>query len=117
MAHLMLEDSTITSLETSNAVRVTGYGGPVENHTVEAKVTDADASVTALSISLLGSLDGSNFYTLDTHSFSAGELSALGAMFHVVNKPVKYVKVQVASHTGAAAGDTVTIRYEPKLGG
>jgi len=113
----MLSGSLISGLSTSEAVRVTGAGRPAENHTVAAVVTDADTSITALNIAIDGSLDGTNYYELANHDFSAGELTALAAMFHTVNKPVNYIKVRVASHTGAAAGDLITILYEPNYGG
>lgn len=87
-------------------------------HTVSVVLTDANASVSALLIDLEASDDGrgvtdanANWYILNTHTFSGGELTALRAMWHVVSKPVKRVRLKVNTSTDESAGDALTGRY------
>ena len=94
----------IDGLETtgvSTSYRV--YGAHL--HTVSVFFTNSGGSVTALAVSLEGSLDGSNFFELGSHTFDATDLSAQGAMFHVAHKPVEYVRARITSlaETGTTA--------------
>lgn len=52
----------------------------------------------------------SSFADLDTHAFSAAEITAKRAMFHTVNKPARYVRVYLSALTGTGQ---VTARYMP----
>jgi hypothetical protein len=49
---------------------------------------------TAVTVDLEGSLDDTTWVQLARHAFSAGEISAEAAMFHVIDKPVKYVRAR-----------------------
>lgn len=78
-----------------------------ETHTVQANITGAPTAVT---VALEGSLDGVLWFTLASHTFSAAELTATGAMFHVVQKPVTKVRANVTTLTGGTS-PTVTVFY------
>jgi len=89
-----------------------------EKHTLSASLVDGDASVSALSIDLEASDDGrgvtdanAKWYSLNTHAFDGGEITALRAMWHVVSKPVKRVRMKVTASTGEGVGDLLTMRY------
>jgi hypothetical protein len=103
--------SAITFL---NAVEATGASSIkalpflVTSHTVQATITGAPTAVT---VDLEGSLDGTTFFALASHVFSAGELTAEGAMFHVVDKPVTYVRINLTTLT-AGTEPTVTVKYD-----
>lgn len=92
---------------------------PVENHTIFAKVVDANTSISALTITLEGSPDpqsildaSAEWITVDTHAFSGGELTALKAAWNVANFPLKRLRVNITVITDEGAGDTITVWYQ-----
>lgn len=103
--------SAITFL---NAVTSTGASSIkqlpflVTTHTVQATITGAPTAVT---VDLEGSLDGTTFFALGTHPFTGDELTATAAMFHVVDKPVSYVRLNLTVLTAGTA-PTVTAKYD-----
>ncbi len=103
--------SAITFL---NAVTSTGVSDIkqlpflVEKHTVQVTITGAPSAVT---VDLEGSLDGETFFVLSTHPFTGGELTATAAMFHTVDKPVTYIRLNLLTLT-AGTSPTVTAKYD-----
>ena len=96
-----------------NAVAVTGVGTreiefsvPRKEHTVQVVVTGGPSAVT---IDLEGSLNGTEWFQLANYVFTAGDISAGQAMFHVTNKPVMDVRANLVTLTGGAS-PTVTAR-------
>ena len=87
----------------------------VEKHTVQCFFTNSGGGVTALVVDLEGSIDNNKFYTLASHTFSSAELTAKQAMFHVVNKSIEWVRVNITTltETGTTA---VTVDYDPHVG-
>jgi hypothetical protein len=67
---------------------------PHTNYTWEVRVVQGTLS--ALSITLEGSLDGAHFYTLDTST------STTSAMRHVANKPVKFIRAAIGTFAAQA---------------
>lgn len=113
MAHLLLDEATATGASASIFLHAV-----TSKHTVSCYYTDANASITALTIKLQGSDDNrgiadanAHWYDLAEHTFDAAEITAKQAMFHVDNKPVKRVRVNITTLTGEAAGDVVSVRY------
>lgn len=78
------------------------------HHTVEIEITGAPTAVT---VSLEGSLSKNGFESLADHIFSAEELTNQRAMFHVVDKTVRAVRLNLLLLTGGTA-PTVTAFYE-----
>lgn len=76
-------------------------------HTVQTVFT---GSITALTIDLEGSLDGTTFFQLAQDAFSEAEITAKAAMFHVVDKLVEYIRINISTLTGTG---TVTCKYSP----
>ena len=78
-----------------------GANGIATYHTVACWYSDTDNSITAATVDLEGSIDGIHFYQLATHPFTAGEITAKAAMFHVVNAPVSktIILLIIALHT------------------
>ena len=103
MAFKFLDAATSTGASNSIPVRKI-----MQDHTVQATITGAPSAVT---VDLEGSLDGDNWFQLGTHPFTAGELTAAQAMFHVVEKPVRYVRLNLTTLTGGTS-PTVTALYE-----
>ena len=83
------------------------HSTPVRNHALQVTITGAPTAVT---VELLGSLDNTNFVTSATHVLSAGELTATKAMYFVIDKPLAYVKANLAVLTGGTT-PTVTVKY------
>jgi len=103
MAVKLLNAATATGPSTSWAVRM-----KPRNHTVQFTITGAPTAVT---VDLEGSLDDSTWISLASHVMSAAELTATQAMFHVVDKPVRYIRTNLTTLTGGTA-PTVTTLYE-----
>lgn len=87
-------------------------------HTVSMTVVDANAGISAITLKLQGSHNGrdvtdanATWYDLAEHAFSAAELTALAAMFHVTDKPVGRIRLNLTTLTGNGAGDTLTGIY------
>lgn len=82
----------------------------VKEHTVQTIIT---GSPTAVTVSLEASLnDGVTWNAIGTYIFTAGDLSAGSAMYHVVNKPVEVVRINLTVLTGGVA-PTATSFYLP----
>ncbi len=78
------------------------------NHTVHIIVFGAPSAVT---VDLDGSLDGINWASLNEHIMSAEELAAGIAIFHTVDKPIRYVRIALTELT-SGGGATVSAFYE-----
>lgn len=78
------------------------------HHTVEIEVTGAPTAVT---LSLEGSLTKNGFESLADHILTAEELTAGRAMFHVADKTVRAVRLNLLLLTGGTA-PTITAHYE-----
>lgn len=97
-----------------NKVTTTGAGEPLtftklwKDHTVQVTTTGAPTAVT---IDLEGSLDNATFFVLASHVFTAGELTDSKAMFHVIDKVVRNVRLNLSTLTGGSS-PTVTALYE-----
>lgn len=83
-----------------------------KNHTWATSMTGGP---TALSATLQGSIDDIDWYILDTSTDVAGVIydsagadsGKVGEMRHVVNKPVKFLRVDVATFTN---GTTISVK-------
>jgi predicted RNA-binding protein YlqC (UPF0109 family) len=93
-----------------NAVTSTGagssndYSGLVMYHTVQVTYT---GSPTAVTVDLEGTLDGTTWFQLATHPADAGEITANGFMFHVIDRVVLATRANLTTLTGGTA-PTVT---------
>lgn len=70
------------------------------NQTYQATITGTPTAVTVV---IEGSLDGTNYTAINTHAFTAGELTATFAMFSVIDNPVSYIRANVTVLTGGTA--------------
>ncbi len=65
---------------------------------------------TALVIDLEGSITGLNYFALASHTLTATELTAKCCMFHVVDKPIKWIESNITTLTQTGVGDvSVTV--------
>jgi len=103
MAIKLLNAAIATGASTSHPVRM-----KPRNHTVQVTITGAPTAVT---IDLEGSLDDTTYISLASYVLTAADLTAAAAMFHVVDKPVRYVRVNLVTLT-AGTNPTVTALYE-----
>jgi hypothetical protein len=109
MAHTLLNAATATGAGSSQKVSQIP-----SQHTVAATM-GGTVVATAVTVDLEGSIDDTTWFQLARHAFSAGEISAEAAMFHVIDKPVRYVRANLITLTGGT-DPTVTVKYEPVLG-
>lgn len=91
-------------------------------HTVSCYYTDANASISALVITIEGSIDlntvdasGAHWFTIATHTFTAGELTAKQAMFFLTTANLTRIRVNITTLTGVQVGvDEVYALYSPE---
>lgn len=70
---------------------------------------------TAVTIDVLGSLDGVTYGIIDTHVFTAGELTAANSFFFVADKPTPFMKLDVSTYTITTASTLNTfVRYNDR---
>lgn len=107
----------LSAVTTTGASNIVYLAEPSESHTVSASFTSGTAVVIALEGSLEGRESASpEWFALATHTFSADEITAKQAMFHVASKPVKAVRLNLTTFT--TAGGNLTARYQSdNLGG
>ena len=95
----------VTSTGVSASFRINAL---VKSHTVQSTITGAPTAVT---VDLEGSVDNVSFFQLASDPYQPGDLTAQGAMFHVADKPVKFIRVNLTALTGGTS-PTVTAVYE-----
>src|SRR3990167_3349233 len=101
-----------------NAVEITGTGTskPVKGnppYTVQVVLTNSGGSVTALAVQLEGSLDDDNFASLHDNEapyvFTAADLAAKSAVYHIANRGVDFVQGNITTLT--ETGNTAVTMY------
>jgi len=105
MAVLLLNAATATGAGSVHTVRTR----PAK-HTVQCTM-GGDVVATAVTVDLEGSLDNSSWFSLASHAFTAAEITATSAMFHIVDKSVRYIRLNLTTLTGGT-NPTVTGKYE-----
>lgn len=100
------------SAATGDATSATDFGFTSDKRT--CTITTAGTAPTTVTVSLYGSIDNSTSYVqLASHTYTVA--TADTKMFHVVNKPVRWVKGRYDSKTG---GDgTTTVKLDCVAGG
>ena len=92
----------VNILKDADTVNDTGIGlklgRPVTDHTIQIV---CPGTVSALTIELHGSLDGATWFTIDSHAFSGGEITAKAALVHVNGETVEHVRAKIAALTGS----------------
>ena len=73
--------------------------GEAKDHAVFCNYTNVGGSTTALIVNFDGSIDGDNFKTVASKTFSATELTDRTAMFFVIDYPVAGVMGNISSVT------------------
>jgi len=74
----------------------------------------ATGDPTAATVIVEGSLDGANWSILETHAFTADELTDLSALFYVSNKPAAYIRVSASVLTFTTSG-TLTVKVSDEV--
>lgn len=70
-------------------------------------------SITALTVDIEGSIDGANYETLASHVADADQITAKHGMFHVVNKPVEWVRANITTLTKSGGTAVINIKFSP----
>jgi len=102
--YTMLDGVTYTTTAYSNTL---AFPFPMSAFTIN--IVLAGGTVSAMSTTLEGSLDGSNWFTLSTYTNTSGESA------HVVNKPVMFIRVG-HSKTVATSTPAVTVKVSGAKG-
>jgi hypothetical protein len=106
--------STITLI---NGATTTGAGSdfPTKTHANHASVIffthEGGGSCTALVVDIEGSIDGTNWCVLDTHTFSAGDLTAQCAYVFTTGKVVNFMRADITTLTNSGGTTTVTVKH------
>lgn len=79
--------------------------------TIEVKFEeDIGVTCNALVVAVEGSITGNNYFALASHTFTAAERAAKCSMFHVVDKPVVFIRTNITTLSSTGVGDVrVTI--------
>jgi len=104
MAKILLDAATATG--TSVAVKMNRKPA---KHTFQITM-GGTVVATAVTVDAEGSLDDITYFQLASHALSAGEITAEGAMFHLVDTPVKYIRANLTTLTGGTA-PTITVKH------
>lgn len=102
MATKLLAAVTATGVSSS-----LNFRAGVRDHAIQATTTGAPTAVTVV---LEGSLDGETYFTLDSHAFSAGEITAQAAYWNVSSQLTHFVRLNLSTLTGGTS-PTVTGLY------
>jgi hypothetical protein len=74
--------------------------------TAEASYTEGTATTcTALTVEIEGSVTGVNYFAISSHTFTSAERSAKCAMFHIADKPVEYIRINITTLTKTGVND------------
>ena len=103
--------TTLTEAGVTASVPVNQAGVHPSQLSVQINLT---GDPTAVTVDMEGSLDGSTWASLDTHVVSAGELTAMTALYFVADKPVKYIRANATTVTFSTAG-TVSVLAHASL--
>lgn len=93
----------------------TGDWFPIQRTNSEAKdetysvTVDITGTPTAVSVDIEGNVGGSAGFNLATHAFTAGELTATVAGFHISGKPVSALRYNITITGGTSP--TATVRF------
>jgi hypothetical protein len=104
MAKVLLDAATATG----SGERVRMNRKPSQ-HTLQATM-GGTVVATAVTVDTEGSLDELTWFQIDQHVFSAGEITAEGAMWHITGTPVKFLRANLTTLTGGTA-PTVTVKH------
>lgn len=105
MANQLLKAAAATGAGDSKKL-VARYGES-STHTVQIDITGAP---TAVVVDFEGSLDEKSWFQLASHTMTASELTATAAMFHVVDKPVEFIRSNLTTLTGGSS-PTVSVLH------
>jgi len=105
MIDLIKDATTIGESESISIVSGSNTGQDIHSFQVSTL-----GSPTAVTVSILGTIDGSNYSCLLQHALSADEIAAGSALFHLINKPVPSIKASIDVLTGGVS-PTVSVYY------
>lgn len=115
--HKLWNSQVVVAAMSSPSIVLTNV---TSQHTIAAKFTEGDGTFSAISVILQATDDSrdvadadANWFDITTHAFSAGEISSLDAIWHIVDKPLKRIRVNASVVTGVGTTDTVTLKYLP----
>lgn len=61
-----------------------------------------DEALTSGTLDIYGSVDGVNWTAIASHAFSAAEITNNGGLFHIINKPVLFIRADLSAYAGTA---------------
>lgn len=80
-----------------------GSVGTIQTYSAAVKGSPA-----AVTVTIEGSLDGTNWGELASHTFTAGDISNSCALFHIMNRPVVFLRSIVDTLSGGTT-PTMTV--------
>lgn len=106
MSNKLLDRVTATGAGISKKLVI--RAGESNTHTVQVNITGAPSAVV---VDLEGSLDNILWSQLAQHTMTAGELTATTAMFHVTDKPVEYIRVNLTTLTSGSSPTVTALHF------
>lgn len=102
----LIENATTTGIGEAVSV-ISGKDTGHDIHSIQASFTGSPSD---LVISILGTIDGANYFCLAKHKLKSLELTTGNVIFHIKNKPVPKIKASIDILTGGVSPQ-VSIYY------
>lgn len=97
---------TLTAVGTTSTLKADILGTPARAATFQCLVT---GDPTAIVVDIEASVDGVTWGLVDSHTFTAGEITALASVFYVIDKPSAFLRANVSTLTFTTSG-SITIK-------
>lgn len=101
LSPILLLNGVIATGASANIIRVVGINQDIQFVVQSYFTTVGAGSITVLTIDGEGSLDTDYWFALGSHDYTATELTNKAAIFHIVNKPVNYFRLNVSTLTSS----------------
>jgi len=102
----LIDEATTTGESQGTSITQSQDTGQ-DTHSFQVVTT---GSPTAVTIQILGTLDGSNYSELFEHTLTSTEIANGISMFHLIRKAVPKIKVNISTLTGGVS-PTVSVYY------
>ena len=103
-----LLDGVVATGASSNKFRVSDYYADGIASDLTCMLTAAGTAATSFTMILEGSLDNVNYYGLATNVYTVA--TADTAMFHVINKGVKFIRGNFSAKSGGDGTSAITMK-------
>jgi hypothetical protein len=99
----------LSAVQTAGASNPYRVGHIQRNHVVQINLA-SNGTLSALTVALQGSLDNSNWNTLESRTVASAS-SVSTDRFKVYDAPTKYIRANITTYTSATSAAKITVLY------